>query len=205
MKRTVTDLPTPAALGLRERKKQKTRNAIQREAMRLFAKQGYAETTIEQIAEAVEISPSTFFNYFPSKEELIAFDDYDPLLAAAFAARPKDEPLGIAIRRAIVDQLSTILKRDRDLVLARAKLALSVPELRARFWEETQKSQDFVQKLITQRTRKDPNAYEVRVAASIIVSAMFVAVLEWVSQDGRDDLAKLVNRALDVVEAGAGL
>jgi AcrR family transcriptional regulator len=205
MTRTVANPPGPAALGLRERKKQKTRNAIQREAMRLFAKQGYAETTIEQIAEAVEISPSTFFNYFPSKEELIAFDDYDPLLAAAFAARPKDEPLGIALRRAIVDQLSTILKRDRDLVLARAKLALRVPELRARFWEETQKSQDFVQKLIAQRRGKDPDAYEVRVAASIIVSAMFVAVLEWVSTEGRDDLARLVNRALNVVEAGAGL
>src|SRR5439155_11062608 len=54
------------APGLRERKKQRTRDAIQREAMRLFQDQGYEATTIEQIAEAVEISPSTFFNYFPS-------------------------------------------------------------------------------------------------------------------------------------------
>jgi AcrR family transcriptional regulator len=153
----------------------------------------------------VEISPSTFFNYFPSKEDLITFDNYDPLLAAAFAARPKDEPLGVAIRRSIVQQLSTILKRDRDVVLARAKLALSVPELRARFWEESQKSENFVRAMIAQRAGRDPDAYELRVAAGIIMGAMFVAVLEWVNKDGKDDLADLVNRALDVVEAGAGL
>ena len=53
--------------GLRERKKQKTRESIQRTALRLFEKQGYEGTTIEQIAAAAEISPSTFFNYFPTK------------------------------------------------------------------------------------------------------------------------------------------
>ncbi len=52
---------TPIARGLRERKKIKTKEAIQREALRLFKEQGYADTTIEQIAAAAEISPSTFF------------------------------------------------------------------------------------------------------------------------------------------------
>ena len=73
---------TPYVQGLRERKKLKTRESIQREAMRLFAKQGYEESTIEQIAAAVEISPSTFFNYFPTKEDVVLYDAYDRVIAS---------------------------------------------------------------------------------------------------------------------------
>ena len=58
---------TEQALGLRDRKKIKTRDAIRREAMRLIQANGYANTTIEQIADAAEVSPSTFFRYFPTK------------------------------------------------------------------------------------------------------------------------------------------
>ena len=66
--------------GLRERKKQKTRWAIQEHALRLFAEQGYEATTVDQIAAAAEISPSTFFRYFPTKEDLVIEDEYDALL-----------------------------------------------------------------------------------------------------------------------------
>ena len=56
--------------GLRERKKLKTRIAIRRATYRLIAQQGYEATTVEQIAEAADVSPSTVFRYFPAKEDL---------------------------------------------------------------------------------------------------------------------------------------
>jgi AcrR family transcriptional regulator len=79
--------------GLRERKKQKTKASIQREALRLFKKHGYDETTIEDIADAAEISPSTFFNYFPTKEDVVIYDEYDPMMFSMLTEAPAGETL----------------------------------------------------------------------------------------------------------------
>lgn len=197
--------PASAAGGLRERKKRKTRAAIQREAMRLFQEQGYDATTIEQIADAVEISPSTFFNYFPTKEDVVMGDDYDPLVAARLAARPAEEPLGVAIRRLVREGMAGIFQRDRDVMLARGRLALEVPALRARMWEEMERAQGFIRMLIAQRLRADPDDFELRVAAGAVASGIFAAAMEWARLEGRVDIADLMDRALDVVESGARL
>jgi AcrR family transcriptional regulator len=85
--------------GLRERKKAKTRRTIQEHALRLFAEQGYEATTVDQIAEAAEISPSTFFRYFATKEDVVIEDDYDPLLIRAFIAQPASLSPVAAFRR----------------------------------------------------------------------------------------------------------
>ena len=195
---------TPIALSLRERKKLKTRESIQREAMRLFQEKGYEQTTIEQIAAAVEISPSTFFNYFPSKEDVVLYDVYDPLLAAKMLERPADEPLSVAIRH-VLHVMEAIFERDRDIILARAKLGIEVPALRARMWEELQKAQVLLASLVAQRSGRDPDDFEIRVVVMVVVVAAMEAMYEWVKHGGRGSFVQLVDRALDVVDAGARL
>ena len=95
------------APGLRERKKARTRIAIQRQAIRLFLDQGYAGTTVEQIA-AAGVSPSTFFRYFPTKEDVVVGDDYDRLMLDAFRAQPRELTPVRAVRavRAAIRQLA---------------------------------------------------------------------------------------------------
>src|ERR1700730_14935464 len=106
--------------GVRERKKQKTRESIQRTALRLFEKQGYEETTIEQIAAAVEISPSTFFNYFPTKEDVVLYDAYAPVAKTSENERPKDEPLNVGLRK-VLESLAAAFERDERMILARGR------------------------------------------------------------------------------------
>jgi AcrR family transcriptional regulator len=195
---------TPIAQGLRERKKLKTRESIQREAMRLIGKQGYEQTTVEQIADAAEISPSTFFNYFPTKEDVVLYDAYDPVLISLMSDRPLYEPLSISIRN-VLETMAGIFERDREIILARGKLWFAVPTLRARLWEQLEQAQALMSALIAQRSGRDPDDFETRVIVMIVVSAALEAMREWLLRDGKGSFIELVNQALDVVDAGARL
>ncbi len=195
---------TPLAGSLRERKKLKTRESIQREAMRLIQKQGYDKTTIEQIAAAVEVSPSTFFNYFPSKEDVVLYDAYDPIIGKLLMERPADEPLGVAIRN-VLEEMAGIFERDRDIILARARLWLEVPALRARLWEELERGQVFMSGLIAQRSGRDAEDFEIRITVMVIIMAAMEAMREWVRHDGKGSFVTTVSHALDLVDAQARL
>jgi AcrR family transcriptional regulator len=200
-------LPSPSGGGgggLRERKKQKTRESIQRTALRLFEKQGYEETTIEQIAAAAEISPSTFFNYFPTKEDVVLYDAYDPMAIKLFLERPKDEPLNAGLRQ-VLEGLAATFQRDEQMILARGRLFLEVPELRARIWDEVERTQVLLAQMLAERTGRRPDDFELRVTARVVTGAVYEASQEWMRSNGRRGLVELVNRALDVVESGARL
>ena len=87
--------------GLRERKKQRTREQIIEAAMGLFAERGYHATTIADIATAADVAPRTFFSYFPSKEAVVFHNvdrDLDGL-ASALRDRLSGETVFDALRR----------------------------------------------------------------------------------------------------------
>lgn len=188
--------------GLRERKKQQTREAIQRAALRLFLKHGYDATTIEEIAAAVEISPSTFFNYFPTKEEVVMLDIYDPIAIDLFRARPADEPLSLSFRRALAG-LAEYLERDRELILTRGRLLMQIPGLRARVWDEMERTQELIVALLAERSGRAGDDFELRVTVRALISAAYEASLQWMRSGGHGRLAHLIDRAIDVVD-GAG-
>src|SRR5437762_8712388 len=118
-------------LGLRERKKIQTRETIQREAYRLFEKNGFASTTIEQIAEAAEVSPSTFFRYFPSKELVLMADDLDRVTIEALARQPADLSPLQAFRSAFDITMKIVSNDGWELERTRQRLVFSIPELKA--------------------------------------------------------------------------
>ena len=184
--------------GLRERKKQKTKAAIQRAALRLFKRQGYEETTIEQIAAAAEISESTFFNYFREKEDVVIYDEYDPQIFETLARGPHDEPLRTSIEK-LLDTLGSVFEADRDAIYERAKLSLEVPELRAHAWEELEKARDLISSIIAARTGRKASELEVRVVSMAFVGAAFEASIEWVRAGGKGNLIDPLKMAIEAI------
>jgi len=116
--------------GLRERKKARTRASIQEHALRLFREQGYEATTVEQIAEAAEVSPSTFFRYFPTKEDVVAYDALDPAVMASWRSQPPEMAPIPAIRRAMIEVFGSLTPDQVAEMMDRGRLLFSVPELR---------------------------------------------------------------------------
>jgi AcrR family transcriptional regulator len=133
--------------GLRERKKIKLRRGMQAAALRLFETQGYDRTTVEQIAEAAETSTTTFYRYFPTKEDVVLDNDASPLFEATVAARAADEPLTATIRAAM-GAVVTAAEADRDLTLARMRLVAAVPALEARYAGEERRTINVLTRLL---------------------------------------------------------
>ncbi|MEU1906664.1 TetR family transcriptional regulator [Streptomyces hygroscopicus] len=101
----VADTATPPPAGLRELKKRRTRGALMRSALELFTRQGYERTTVDEIADAVDVSQRTFFRYFGNKEE-VAFatqESAERHFFAALCGRPADEAPLTALRHAVLD------------------------------------------------------------------------------------------------------
>jgi AcrR family transcriptional regulator len=188
--------------GLRERKKAKTRRTIQEQALRLFTEQGYDATTVEQIAEASEVSPSTFFRYFPTKEDVVAQDDYDPLLMEAIKAQPPDLPPLTAMRAAFRTAFASISQDELDQALARTKLTTSVPALRARTLEGMFATINMLATAVAERAGKDPQSPAVRALVGAVMGVMLPAPFTWVEREGATPLPDLLDEALGYLEAG---
>jgi AcrR family transcriptional regulator len=117
---------TPPRLGLRERKKQQTRDTIARVALELFAERGYDDTTLAEIAEAADVSPRTIFAYFDSKEEILFCEEPAQLaeLKHALAQRPEGSTTIDELR----ELLSSIPPPD-ELAVLRKRIFRSSPAL----------------------------------------------------------------------------
>lgn len=104
--------------GLRERKKQRTRDALVRAALELIITRGYEETTVDDIAAAVDVSQRTFFRYFASKEDVAVFVPRlaESYVVAAVRARPPGEAPLEMLRRAVLDSWDSINEAVEQLV-----------------------------------------------------------------------------------------
>jgi AcrR family transcriptional regulator len=191
--------------GLRERKKQKTRWAIQEHALRLIAEQGYEATTVDQIAAAAEISPSTFFRYFRTKEDLIVEDEYDEVLEAGLRTVPADLTPIAAVRAVMRGGLMAMSESDQAKVISRMKLVMSVPALRSRSLDNFTTTLRLLAGAVAERTGRAATDFEVRAFAGAVVGALVAVLEQWLESDGKENPAELVDRALAYLEAGLPL
>jgi AcrR family transcriptional regulator len=190
--------------GLRERKKARTRSAIQAAAMSLFGEQGYDGTTVQQIAAAAEVSESTFFRYFPTKAEVVLWDEFDPIAVDEFSRQPAGLSPIAALRSALRAAFGHFSPAQLDEQLQRTRLVVAVPELRAMMLDQLAQAIDLIAGLVAERAGRSPDDLAVRALAGAVVGAM-IAVTFAVVEDPAADLPALLDQALARLEAGFAL
>ncbi|MEV2277006.1 TetR family transcriptional regulator [Nocardiopsis sp. NPDC049922] len=175
-------------------KRARTRARIQESALDLFARYGYDQVTVERIAAAAGVSHTTFFRYFPTKEDVVLRDDYDPLIARYVSARTEQDPvervrLGIAEAFTHLDAAALAAARDRT------RLMLSAPSLRARVWENQVATQRLLEEVLHGST-PGPIPLATRAIAAACTAVLTTTVTAWAEDGPTEALPSMVDEAL---------
>jgi AcrR family transcriptional regulator len=188
----------------RAQKKAATKHAIQEHALRLFAEKGYDATTVDEIAAAAGVSHMTFFRYFPTKEDVVLADEYDALIAERIRARPADESPIEKVRYALLHGLEQVYAANREILLARTRLIISTPQLRARLWEQQRATMELIAAALAPPgdPGHDEHALRAQVVAAACLAAATIAVETWgESADGTPELPDLMREALTMLSS----
>jgi AcrR family transcriptional regulator len=172
--------------------------------MRLYLERGFDETTVEDIASAAEISPSTFFNYFPSKEAVVFEDDLDPLILDAFNAQEPDLPPIAALRLAMREVFSQLSDAQEQMLRRRMRLLAVTPGLRAAMLNEFAILVDQIATLLASRTGRPANDFAIHNIAGALLGVLMSAMMGAIQNPGEDMVAAAV-RSLEHLEAGLPL
>jgi len=194
--------------SLRERKKARTRAAIREHALRLFRENGYQKTTVEDIAAAAEVSPSTFFRYFPTKEDVVLQDDLDVRMLEAMSRQPPDVAPLAAIRAAAREALASFSEDELAQIRLTTELTLTAPEIRARSMDEFARTMDVIAAAISQRVGRSPQDTQVRVMAGAVIGVIMSVTMpwtDWSSESAAVDMFARIDEALALLEAGLPL
>ena len=185
--------------SLRERKKVKTRQALVQAAIQLFVKQGYAHTTVDQIAQTAEVSRRTFFRYFPSKEAVV-FPDRAQRLALLRQLLAKDNTL----RQAFLGLANDFVDQ-RHLVIAQQQIIDSSPDLVAYQHELDMHFEDAVaEALMSRHGGGEKYLLKSQIVAAAVIAAIRVTLQRWFATNGEADLLAMGNEMFDLLEQGFG-
>lgn len=189
----MSDIP-----GLRERKKARTHKQLQDAALQMFLEHGFDQVTIDDIAAAVEVSKSTFYRYFESKEDVLLGNSAERLASVrqAIDRRPTDQPVLAAVREAMVSLVGQY-DEARDATLLKAQVMAVSPSLKARNLEQQAAWEsmvaDFVRSRLPMSRERELHA---RVIAASVIACVRATVDYWLDTQGHERLAELVDDVL---------
>ncbi|MGW2293482.1 TetR family transcriptional regulator [Streptomyces violaceorubidus] len=183
--------PAASRPGLRELKKRRTRDLLLRSALELFTERGYEETTVDDIAEAADVSQRTFFRYFASKEEAAFFVSRlaESHFVDAVRARPPEEAPLDALRGALAESWSTIGEAVERLVPLELHMRFyrvieSTPALLAAHLRRATELEEEIARVVARREGLDLDADpRPRVAVAVFGAVMRVTERIWSARD----------------------
>lgn len=188
-------------MSLRERKKDKTRTQLLEAALELIGRQGFTETTINQIAAAVDVSPRTLLRYFPTKEDVIVswVDETITIFFDTLTERPVDEAPHLSLVAAARAMLSAYQQRS-EFYLVIEKTIASSSSVSARKQQMSAALGEKVEAYLQERSagaRYDTLAIELHVA--VVFSMIRISIRRWVASEGKMDLIAVFEQASKIV------
>ncbi len=198
--RTTEGIATPGP-GLRARKKARTRAEIREHALRLFLDQGYEATTVQQVAEAAEVSLSTLFRYFPTKAQLVLAFDLETLIRDAFRTQARDDTVFDAIRSALEGSFEQLFDFGVSGGAAGEHASSTLARARDAVRGELTGTVGLFAELIGERWARDPHDPLVQAAAGAVVG---VAIAAWSADRdlGRPAALRILEVGLNGLEVG---
>jgi AcrR family transcriptional regulator len=175
-------------LGLRERKKQKTRQAIVEAALTLFAEKGYADTTLAEVADAAEVALSTIFNYFPGKPDIV-FAVLDAITASAqerVVERPAGETATHAVLHWVREVLPELERPYNEAIRLGAEVIQSDPDLVAAERLRNALLEDELALGFARDLGEDPPGVRSRMMAAIALGGMVDVWNNWIAMHAGD-------------------
>lgn len=169
--------------------------------MRLFREQGYEATTVQQIIDAVEVSESTFFRYFPTKGDVVLTDDFDPIIVAAFQRQPPDMTPIQALRAAFREAFGALDPDEAAEQTDRMYMIVAVPELRAAMLGQLAASMRLLDTMLAERSGRRPDDLAVRTLSGAVVGAAMAAMFA-ILDDPRAELSAVLDAAMSHLEGG---
>ena len=189
-----------AAPGLRERKRQQTRERLTRAAMALFLERGFEATTLDDIASAADISRRSFFHYFDSKEEVVFawHEEITAALVAAIGARPASESMLAAAENAIAAMVRQI---EPGETIAMARLKRDNPALQARDQVKYEQLERALAEALARRAGHKAEKLGARLVAMIATGAMRIGGELWAAEGAREKPEVLAKRTFAAIRA----
>jgi AcrR family transcriptional regulator len=191
--------------GLRARQRAAAIRRIQEAALDLFDERGFESVTIEEIAEAAEVSPSSVYRYLGTKEGIVLYDEFDFRLIDAVEAELVSHPPVEAVRRALASVMAAFFGRDEELARRKLRYAFENPNLRAATTQQVDQFCQLVADALARAVGREAGALEIQVIASTLVWALTAAARIWHTEGYVRPLQPMLEEALAVVEGGLRL
>jgi AcrR family transcriptional regulator len=186
--------------SLTARNKDRTRRELAEAASRLFAERGYTSTTIQDIVQAVDVSPRTFFRYFPSKEDVvtaIASFSMDDVIGFVSGHNPA-EPLESVLRAAFAELLASV-RSEPDAARSFQRTLRETPSLRGRWLEEQRRNRDRLAEALAPWFESEPSPLAAHLAAGIALVIVDEVMALWADQPSEPDPLELLDEAFGVL------
>ncbi len=185
-------------MSLRERKKRLAQATIEETALRLFQQQGYEQTSIQDIADAVMMSPRTFFRYFASKEEVL----FGPMRAVLsdglrFLQRVAPTESPHAALRATFVYLASQYQQQRASFLIRYQVAMQTPSIASIYLYALMETEPAICEALCSHLEAATNRNKIRFLVAIYMTALRVAIAAWLEHEAQEDLVSVLREYLD--------